>query len=46
MLPSAPSFGRRIEDVKLMAARWKDNLEACLKLYPIIIAMAPEIFLL
>ena len=46
MLPNASSFGRRIEDVKLMAARWKDNLEACLKLYPIIIAMAPEIFLL
>ena len=44
MLPNASSFGRRIEDVKLMAARWKDNLEACLKLYPIIIAMAPEIF--
>ena len=44
MLPSASSFGRRIEDVKLMAARWKDNLEACLKLYPIIIAMAPGIF--
>ena len=44
MLPNASSFGRRIEDVKLMAARWKDNLEACLKLYPIIIAMAPGIF--
>ena len=44
MLPEASSFGRRAEDVELMAARWKANIEACLTIYPTILKMAPEIF--
>ena len=44
VLPDASSFGRRLSDVKLMASRWKANLEACLELYPIVKRLAPSIF--
>ena len=44
VLPEASSFGRRAEDVELMAARWKANIEACLTIYPTILKMPPEIF--
>lgn len=44
VLPEPSSFGRQKQDVKLMAARWKANLEACIKLYPHILKLAPGAF--
>jgi hypothetical protein len=44
VLPDESSFGRRLEDVRLMAARWKDNIEACLSLYSTITTLTPGVF--